>query len=113
MAMSWSHGSEAQGYAMNMVYKLPRHKLKTIWAEIKSTDKDEYGCYPSSTSNFDENRYEQEELKADTHPNDVLALDIWEFMLEHRTCDNDFKNAWCCPYGCGCHKVPFGPEREE
>lgn len=113
MSMSWTHAPEALWYAMSKVYRLSRKRLTTIWAEIKSAEKDEYGCYPSSTSNFDADRYAQELEKAKKLPNDTLASDIWDFMeQEHRTCSNDLKEAWCCPYGCGCHTVPFGPERK-
>lgn len=107
MSWEWSSSPEAYENARNRMSKLPIRRLHVIYAEIEAADKDEDGFYITSTSGLDLDLYKIKLKKAEGLARDELADRIWEFMEEFRTCDNGGFNAWCCPYGCEGHMVPF------
>lgn len=103
MAWSWSHTNEAYQYAREQVAAQERDWLETVYAEWKASHGDD---------NLNEEAYKEHLEKAKQLPDDILADFIWEKMEEQATCTNGGWEAWCCPFGCGCHMVPFSEEEE-
>lgn len=102
MAWSWSHTAEAYADAYANTQALARETLVEILAEWHARDE-------STPDGFNEVAFEQERARLmDGLPTaDVLADAVWELAEEQQICDSGGYNAWLCPYGCGCHTVPF------
>ena len=134
MAWSWSHSAEAYEYAYKRLHKLAKARLHEIWAEWKTYQKaqadklaeeqkeaeeedwpiPEYLAVPSH--DFDQDYYKEQlkEARAISKRvgSEALADEIWEWASEFATCTNGGWEAWMCPYGCGCHLIPFGPKEK-
>lgn len=112
MAWSWSHSQEAYRDAEINLNHLPQDTIATIWAEWQASTPGEFGDY-----NFNSRKYNREIRRAHSHIRRGLIgemiVQIWVKASEYSTCDNGGWNAWLCPYGCGCHTVPFHIEEEE
>ncbi len=108
MSWEWSHGVEAYAYARERVQEQPREWLETVYAEwcAHTSRADDDGA-------FNQKRYDKALKKATTLPDDILADFIWERMEQHAKCENGGYEAHCCPFACGCHMVPFGPEETD
>jgi len=102
MAWEWSHTAEAYADVEMNLRELSKTKLRIIWSEWEAWDGN-----TSSTSGFDEAKYKVAMKTAKTLPADILADAIWEKASAFRTCTNGGHEAWLCPFGCGCHMVPF------
>lgn len=102
MAWEWSHTAEAYRNAELNLQDLDPAELRIIWAEWKAYDPHEF-----TGSKFNHHKYPQALLDASPLGPVRLASDIWRWASEQATCDNGGFNAWVCPFGCGCHKVPF------
>jgi hypothetical protein len=114
MAWEWSHSADAYEYARDRLYKLSCQKLRVIWAEwqVKLAEPEEdTGWDQWDQEVYDAALKEATELTKKASYKQILADDVWDWMVDQATCDNGGFNAWCCPYGCGCHTVPFGPAR--
>lgn len=107
MAWSWSHSNEAYAYAQQKVQELPLEILQIIYAEWIAHRPDE------GPEHFNQRAYKKALREAKKLPGDVLADFIWEKAEERATCTNGGWEAWVCPFGCGPHMVPFGPEEQE
>lgn len=110
MSWEWSHTPEAYCNARDNVHKLSRKKLREAYAEIKASQKDEYGCYGGGMCDKEVEQYKTIHKQSKDIPKDILADSVWDFMEEFRTCDRGGHNAYCCPYGC--HMVSFSKEEE-
>ena len=119
MAWSWSHTHEAYSNAREQLGELSPITLITIRAEWSAVDD------PCDTAGgFHAGRYRGTErallkqysraltLKRAELFRESLEEQIWDLMSDGATCDNGGFNAWACPYGCGCHTVPFNPVTE-
>lgn len=102
MAWSWSHTAEAYTNARAQLEALDRETKVTIAAEWLSQNK-------TKPDHIDIKRYKKSMSKAQRMPEDVLHDFIWEKMEALATCTNGGWEAWCCPFGCMCHMVPFDP----
>jgi len=102
MAWSWSHSGEAYSNAFQNVRNKDRKWLSTVFAEWEAQEGGE----------LNEQKYAVAELKAATLPNDILADYIWGKMEAQSLCSDGGHEAWCCPFGCGPHTVPFDVEAE-
>lgn len=116
MAWSWSHSQEAYDAVYQQLLEKDREWLIVVYAEWRAYQKgrkDE----TDYEERFNESCYNRtvKWLKGDgaSIDNDTLAEAIWEWASEYATCDNGGFNAWMCPYGCGCHEIPFTPPDEE
>lgn len=105
MAWEWSHTAEGIDGARANLEALPVECLRTIYAEWEAWTGDS-----SSTSDFEEERYQVAMMEAGTMTADALAASIWSRMEVLRTCDQGGFDAWACPFGC--HTVPFELEEE-
>ncbi len=108
MSWEWSHTVEAYSYAQEQVQKQERSWLEVVFAEWEALDSRE-----DFEDGFNEEKYNAALLHAKELPDDVLADFIWEKMEALATCTNGGWEAHCCPFGCGCHMVPFGPDKED
>lgn len=113
MAWSWSHTQEAYHAVKEQIEAKDREWLETVWAEWKTAKTDEHGCYTEETEEFDQKRYELMLKKSKKFPDDVLADEIWELTSEYATCSNGGWEAYCCPFGCLAHQIPFTPKKIE
>lgn len=100
MAWEWSHTAEAYADAQANLEALPRVDLEIIFAEWIAND-------PSGDETFNQDAYASAHQEAKSLPASHLADEIWRLASNQATCDNGGFNAWLCPYGCGCHQVPF------
>lgn len=106
MAWEWSHAPEAYEAARLNLYNLDPEQLREIFAEWKG-----YTCdSEANESDPCPHCYEDARAEAAQMTSDELAAYVWEQASHQRTCDNGGWNAWLCPYGCGCHVVPFDTE---
>lgn len=106
MAWSWSHTAEAYANARAQLEALDRETKVTIAAEWFAQSK-------TQRDHIDIKRYKKSMAKAERMPDDILHDFIWEKMEELATCTNGGWQAWCCPFGCMCHMVPFDPITQE
>lgn len=134
MAWSWSHTTEAYEYARGKLHRMSQKNLGIIWAEWKTYQKAQADKleeeqkeaeendwpipdYVTPSTDFDQEYYAEQlkEAKAIIKrvDKDALADEIWEWACEYATCTNGGWEAWMCPYGCGCHMVPFGPKEKK
>ena len=112
MAWEWSHTHEAYADAERNLRELPRETLEEILAEWSANAPD--GYYDDQGyrgDDFDQEAYDEGLANAKQLPDDTLADTIWALASDQATCDNGGFKAWLCPYGCGCHTVPF--DRQE
>lgn len=111
MAWSWSHTQEAYDAVREQIFAQDREWLEVVWAEWKTAKKDRHGCYDQN--NFNQKKYERMLKRAKKFDNETLAEEIWNFTQEYATCSNGGWEAYCCPFDCGCHQIPFTPPAEE
>lgn len=102
MAWSWSHTAEAYANAQKNLESQVRAWLEVVFAEWHAAED-----LDSVSPEFNESKYNVALADAKELPCDALADFIWQQMSEQATCDNGGFDAWCCPYGCGCHTVSF------
>ena len=109
MAWEWSHSIEAYEYARQKLHLLSRTKLTIILAEwrVKQAETEEetgwdQEVYDKSLTTIKETHVDKENI----------ADEIWDLMSEQSTCTNGGWEAWSCPYGCGCHLVPFSSKKQ-
>lgn len=121
MSWEWSHTQEAYDAAETRVFLLGKKKLIDIHAEWKAWDREQEWERLNRLWLDDEGPEPEEEIWLDVYEaartdanklllvagKTALAEYVWERMKEQATCDNGGFNAWCCPYGCGCHTVSF------
>jgi len=112
MAWSWSHTNEAYQNAADNLWDLPDSVVATIWAEWEAAEAREYGEH-----DFNPRKYRREIRRAYSLIRrghiEGMKQKIWGLSSDHATCDNGGWNAWLCPWGCGCHTVPFDRERKK
>lgn len=101
MAWSWSHTNEAYEAVRQNISEQERHWLEVVYSEWCAYQDAE------SPNDFNEEIYEQSRSEAKKLPDDVLADFIWEKTQELATCTNGGHKAYCCPFGCICHQLPF------
>ena len=115
MAWEWSHTNEAYRDARSNLDDLPRDTVAVIWAEWRAWDGNTFHA------GLDLKKYKRELRRAWSllyrmdHRIDDMREYIWDKAASEetgRTCDNGGFNAWLCPFGCGCHTVPFDRESE-
>jgi len=102
MTWEWSHSPEAYAAAQTHVENKPKEWLDVVYAEWQV-----YHHCNQDQNDFDQAKYEEALAEAKELPDSTLAEYIWEQMSEQANCSNGGHNAYCCPYGCGCHYVPF------
>jgi hypothetical protein len=103
MTWEWSHSVEAYEAARENVKAKDREWLEVVWAEWEAST-------PESDE-MDIGKYDEKLAKR--LPEDILTDAIWEKMQEQALCTNGRWEAWCCPFGCGCHMVSFSYEDED
>ena len=106
MAWGWSHTQEAYRDAEHNLSNLSNERIAVIWAEWNAADPGEYGGFE-----FNTRKYRREIRRAHSwirrERRSEMLESIWEHAKDNATCDNGGWNAWLCPFGCGCHCVPF------
>lgn len=111
MSWEWSHTQEAYAAVSQNIYALPDDKLAVIWAEWRAAEP--RGDYGDVDLNL--HRYRRELRRAYSwlrrDRRDELANEVDARTSELATCTNGGWKAWCCPFGCGCHMVPFDVTR--
>lgn len=107
MTWEWSHTHEAYAAAQRNVEKKEKEWLEVVYAEWKVHEIDQ------DCNFWDDEAYENALIEAKELPDDTLAEFIWEQMSEQANCTNGGHEAHCCPYGCGCHMVPFNDEDDD
>tara|TARA_Y100000034_G_C6704283_1_gene310771 strand:+ start:209 stop:520 length:312 start_codon:yes stop_codon:yes gene_type:complete len=100
MAWEWSHTAEAYADAETHLQALPRETLNIIFAEWQANDSD----------GFNSAKHDTALKEAATLSREHLTEYIWQQASEQATCTNGGWEAWLCPFGCGCHLVPFNIE---
>lgn len=134
MAWSWSHTADAYVYAESRLRKKSQKHMAEIWAEWKTWTRaqeekleeareearENDWVEPDQVSEsgaFDQNYYRTQLKEAwaiiKRVGKDTLADDVWTLASEYATCTNGGHEAYMCPYGCGCHMVPFGEPTKE
>ena len=111
MTWEWSHTNEEYNNAYENLSNMERNKLEEIYAEWHAWNKDtvvpQIDC-----DHFDRIMEGQKKVPI---PEDILIDFIWEKASgwdTGRNCDNGGFNAYMCPFGCGCHTVPFDRKEE-
>lgn len=99
MAWSWSHTSEAYRDAREQLEAMERDTRNVIAAEWLAADGD----------NLDERKYARSLPRVASWNDERINEFIWEAMERQAMCTNGGWEAHCCPFGCGCHMVPFEP----
>lgn len=97
----WSHTHEAYAAAEAIIRAKPREWLEVVYAEWCAS------VGRGSPDDFNQRQYDVALKRAKTIDAEALADYIWERTSKHRTCENGGFMAHCCPFGCGCHMVPF------
>lgn len=120
MAWSWSHTEEAYVYAREQMEKLDRETRNVIAAEwLAAVPHPQYGI--GFHANLDLRKYAKSLVRVAEWSDEKINKFIWDGvegrddlgMNKLRTCENGGWEAWCCPFGCGCHMVPFSSDEEE
>lgn len=107
MTWEWSNAPEAYRDAELNLRDLPIETLIVIAAEWKAAYKDGYNYELSSP------RYHRiwRKLTKDAYLGRITAEEladmIWPMAEELAECSNGGWEAYLCPFGCGCHQVPF------
>jgi hypothetical protein len=86
---------------------LDRETRNVIAAEWLASRENEYGWYDMDASDLP--KYEAEQARVAQWDDEAINELIWDKMAEKATCENGGHEAWCCPFGCGPHLVPFDP----
>ena len=102
MTWEWGHALEAYANCRDNVAAKPRDWLVTVFAEWNSRRQ--------LDDSFSMVKYNRALKKAALLPDEVLADEIWNKMIEQRNCTNGGSYAHACPFGCGCHLVSFSKE---
>ena len=106
MAWSWSHSGEAYENVKANIEAKPREWLEVVWAEwVAAIPHPRFGI--DFHADLDTRKYALALIRAKRKTNEQLAQFIWERTESLATCTNGGWEAWCCPFGCGCHMVPF------
>jgi len=125
MTWEWSHTGEAYAAVDANIHDQPREWLTVVFAEWQAYASVPQHNTPGSSASdapdddgvnrdpFTNGVYEKALELANTLPDDVLADDISEKTSEQALCTNGGWQAHCCPYGCGCHMVPFDHGEED
>jgi len=112
MAWSWSHTNEAYEAVKANIEAKDREWLEVVWAEWQAAIPDpDHGI--GFHADLDMEKYEVKLAEAKTLPEDALAEYIWERTSDYATCENGGWEAYCCPFDCGCHTVPFDKEEDD
>ena len=110
MSWEWSHTQEAyENVRKNIYYKVEREReeMEEVWGEWYAYFLEEYMDVPFLDSI-------KAGMKIAEGLSDYdLAERIWVLSDNQATCENGGFEAWICPYGCGCHMVPFDLIEEE
>lgn len=104
MAWSWSHTNEGIAAVQENLENLPREDREIMFAEWRAA---QVRGTTELSHHFDNRRYERALKFVKTLPDDSLNEFLWEKTQEFATCSNGGWDAYCCPFGCGCHQVPF------
>lgn len=111
MSWSWSHTSEAYENVRRQIESQPREWLETVWSEWVAAVPDErFGI--NFHADLDLRKYELALVRAKRKTDEQLAEFIWNKTESLATCTNGGHEAHCCPFGCGCHFVPFDAPAE-
>jgi hypothetical protein len=107
MTWEWSHTTAAYVALRTNIHSQPRAWLEVVCAEWLGQDKEN----PEDLRSV---AYAQALRKARTIDDETLADFIYDRAEELSNCTNGGWEAWCCPFGCGPHLLPFHtPEEEE
>lgn len=109
MTWEWSHTPEAYEAARLNLFNMEPETLREIFAEWRG-----YLCDPEANgSEMCPHCYADAQAEAKRLTVEELAPAIWEHAADWthgRSCTNGGFEAHMCPYGCGCHMVPFDTE---
>ena len=112
MTWEWSHTQEAYDYARQQMEELDRKVRNVIAAEwLAAIPHPRWGI--SFHAELDLKKYNKSLVRVADWNDDKINEFIWKKMDELRHCTNGGWEAWCCPFGCGCHMVNFSEEEEE
>ena len=100
MAWSWSHTTEAYERVRQQIFDAPREWLEVVFAEWEAENKKE-------NEGFSEKKYEKALKRAKKMEEEALAGYIWEKAEEQSLCSNGGYLAYCCPFQCLPHSLPF------
>ncbi len=113
MTWEWSHTPEAYEAVRKNIFRKDRKWLEVVWAEWVTASNRDTRRMPLGATNFDHRTYETALARTKNKMTGYLKEFIWECTEELRNCTNGGWEAHCCPYGCGCHMVPFHTEEEQ
>jgi len=120
MAWEWSHTQEAYLDAESNFRSLPFEKQAVIFAEWEAMAPSPAGASagdPFFNPELNLKRYGRELRRAYSLKRRGLFADTldatWDRIAEMATCTNGGREAWLCPFGCGCHMVPFNRDATE
>lgn len=106
MTWEWSHTNEAYAAVEQNIRDMDREKLEVIYAEWRASQ-DKRGNFQTGTNNFDERKYNRALAYAKKLDLCLLVEAVIEWTSQLRNCTNGGWLAWCCPFGCDTHMVPF------
>lgn len=101
MTWSWSHTETAYQAVKTNIENMPRNRLKMIYAEWNAKE---------GENDLNDAKYTEALDAAEGLRNEQLAEFIWEKTNAQRLCTNGGWEAYCCPFGCIAHTVPFDEE---
>lgn len=104
MAWEWSHSYEAYDNVRENIHnkvEKDREEMEEVWGEWYAYFLERYMEVPFLDS------IEAGRKTAEGLSNYDLAETIWKLSEAQSICENGGFEAWICPYGCGCHMVPF------
>src|SRR4051794_20203960 len=108
MTWEWSHTTEAYMAVRTNIENQPREWLEVVWAEWVALTPDPDDRWHDR---MDLRRYAKACVRAKSKAREYLVEFIQRKTEELRLCTNGGWEAHCCPFGCGCHMVPFDVEQ--
>ena len=119
MTWEWSHSGEAYQNARQQLEALPRETRNVIAAEwLAAIPHPRHGI--DFHAELDTRKYYRALVRVAKWSDEEINEFIWSGAQREenkvqigmeglRNCTNGGWKAWCCPFGCECHMVPFDP----
>jgi hypothetical protein len=110
MSWSWSHATEAYDAARRNMERLPRETRNVIAAEwLAAIPHPRWGIH--FHAELDLRKYYRSLPRVSEWDDEKIDDYIWQRVEDLATCTNGGWEAHLCPFGCGCHMVPFDDEQ--
>lgn len=102
MAWGWSHTQEAYDNLRRQIAVQDREWLEIVYAEWRCAKFDKY-----HEAHFRQKVYDRALIHVKKLPDGYLRKFIYEQSERQALCTNGGHLAWCCPFDCGPHELPF------